>query len=477
MTFIDTFLLALRNLRQSKLRTFLTTLGVSIGIAFLSGMVSFGVGLQDQIVGRFTQSGLFDSITVTAGNLPGVIGGSRGRGRGGRGDSSSSTSTGPAAGPAEERPRLDDKAVAQLAALPDVTGVFPSLRVPLQMRHDSYSEFTLAGGVPMAARGEGAFQSITYGSFFANETDHACMLSLDLAKRLSAEDPKALVGKTLTLEYATRSESGGVPAAKAPAPLPLPQLPGTGLDLGGLHVRRVESSCPIVGIVERETGPFAGAAGVTALMLPMAKARAIAGVQVTNVQSLLRGSEEAANYPSITVKVASAKRTQDVEAAIKKLGYSAFSLNDLLQGAKRAFIILDIVLALIGSIALVISSLGIANTMVMSILERTREIGVMKAIGGSDAAVRKIFLIEASAIGLMGGTAGIALGWVVGRVANFGANIYIQRQGGTPGDLFSMPVWLIAGAIGFSLLLSLVAGSYPANRAARLDPIQALRHD
>jgi putative ABC transport system permease protein len=115
--------------------------------------------------------------------------------------------------------------------------------------------------------------------------------------------------------------------------------------------------------------------------------------------------------------------------------------------------------------------------MVMSILERTREIGVMKAIGGSDADVRKIFLIEASAIGLMGGAAGIALGWVVGRIANFGANIYIERQGGTAGDLFSMPPWLIGGAIGFSLLLSLLAGSYPANRAARLDPIQALRHD
>ena len=462
MTLLDTFLLALRNLRQSKLRTVLTTLGVAIGIAFLSGMVSFGVGLQDQLVGRFTQSGLFDSITVTTGNLPTGLGGARGRGRAARGDNNNPSA-------AADRPRLDDKAVEQLAALRDVTGVFPALRIPLQMKLDAYSEYTLAAGVPMAAGREGAFQSITYGSFFTNETDDACMLSLDLAKRLAPDDPKALLGKTLTLGYAARAESGD------PAPsTPLPQ----GVDTGGLQVRRVETSCAIVGIVERETGPaVAGAGGVTPLMLPMAKARAIYAVQVTNAQSLLRGSEEAASYPSITVKVASAKRTQDVEAEIKRLGYSAFSLNDLLQGAKRAFIIIDLVLALIGSIALVISSLGIANTMVMSILERTREIGVMKAIGGSDADVRKIFLIEASAIGLMGGAAGIALGWVVGRMANFGANIYIVGQGGTAGDLFSMPPWLIGGAIGFSLLLSLLAGSYPANRAARLDPIQALRHD
>ena len=179
----------------------------------------------------------------------------------------------------------------------------------------------------------------------------------------------------------------------------------------------------------------------------------------------------------MTVKVERAQHTDDVEAKIKTMGYGAFSINDALQGAKRAFIILDIVLSLIGSIALAVSSLGIMNTMVMSILERTREIGVMKAIGASDGDIRRIFLVEASTIGVLGGAAGVALGWVVGRVINFAANIYIQRQGGEPGNLFSLPLWLIASAIGFSWLVSLLAGSYPARRAAKLNPIQALRHD
>lgn len=459
MSLRDTFSLALRNLRQSKLRTFLTTLGVSIGIAFLSGMVSFGVGLQDQLVGRFTQSGLFDSITVTrGGDLAGVMAGG-GRARGGRGTAQAGSG-----------PALDDEAVKQLAALPDVVGVFPALRLPLQMKFNDFSTFTLAGAVPHSAGGEGAFQNITHGRFFANETDDACMLSLDTARRMNDAEPKAMVGQSITIEYAIKAEGAAQPS------VPLPQAPG--VDLGGLQMRRVEYTCEVVGIVERETGPaFVGSAGVSPLMLPLARASAIHNVQVTDVGSLMRTTTSSRAYPSITVKVSGAKKTQDVQDAIKRLGYSAFSLNDMLQGAKRAFIILDIVLALIGSIALVISSLGIANTMVMSILERTREIGVMKAIGGSDSAVRRIFLIEASAIGLIGGAAGIALGWVVGRIANFGANIYIERQGGTAGDLFSMPIWLIGGAIGFSLLLSLLAGSYPANRAARLDPIQALRHD
>jgi ABC-type antimicrobial peptide transport system permease subunit len=243
-------------------------------------------------------------------------------------------------------------------------------------------------------------------------------------------------------------------------------------------MQRAEVKCPIVGIVERETGPFSGAGGVSALMIPLGKAKDIFASSMASAQALLRDpSKTARPYPSAVVRVKSPQATQDVEDRIKKMGFSAFSLNDALQGAKRGFLVLDIVLSLIGSIALAVSALGIMNTMVMSILERTREIGIMKAIGGSDGDIRRIFLIEASAIGFFGGIAGVALGWLVGRIINIGANVYIQNQGGTPGNLFSLPFWLIGGAIGFSIAISLLAGSYPAARAARLDPIQALRHD
>jgi putative ABC transport system permease protein len=77
----------------------------------------------------------------------------------------------------------------------------------------------------------------------------------------------------------------------------------------------------------------------------------------------------------------------------------------------------------------------------------------------------------------MGGIAGVALGWLVGRIINFGANVYIKNQGGEGGNLFALPIWLIAVSIGFSILVSLIAGSYPASRAAKLNPMQALRHD
>jgi putative ABC transport system permease protein len=460
MTFADAVHLALRNLRQSKLRTALTVLGVAIGIASLSGMVSLGVGLQDQFVGRFMRSGVFDSITVLPGEVR--LGGpfNIGRaGRGGRGGAGGGGRQNTPASPDAPRKTLDEAALTELGGLENVATAYPIIRVPLEVKFGEHTEFAAAAGVPMSSKGEGAFQKIPHGQFFANETDPACMLSLDKARELHEADPGAMVGKTLTLTYASATPAAGNPS------VPL-----------AMQVQRVSIECTVTGIVERETGPAPGANTVAALMIPLARAREMnATIQLT--QRLMRGRGGEGLYSSIAVKVTRPQHTQDVEDRIKKLGYSAFSLNDALEGAKRAFLILDIILGLIGSIALAVASLGIMNTMVMSILERTREIGIMKAIGGSDSDVRRIFLIEAAVIGVLGGIAGLVLGWGVGRIINFGANQYIVSQGGTPGNLFAIPLWLVGSAIAFSIFVSLAAGAYPARRAARLDPIQALRHD
>lgn len=477
MTFRDTLSLALRNLGEAKLRTSLTTLGVSIGIASLAGMVSLGVGLQDQFVSRFTKSGLFDTITVTPGqDLPGgfaqLTRATTGRGFGARRRAEQAAKRASRDEP-PARADLNDATITELAKLEGVKEVYPNLRVPVEAKYAGESEGILAAGVPMSAKDEGAFQSITYGRFFSNDESAECLLSLDMAKRIDEANPQGLIGKDLTLVHATLTHTTA--AAPAPPPTAAPQPP-----IGGplaANAARVDVAYRVVGIIERETGPFGGASAVSGLMIPLGRAKEISAATRALTQALVpeRASERV--YNTLIVKVKHAQFAQDVEDQIKKKGFSAFSLNDALQGAKRAFMILDIVLSLIGSIALAVSSLGIVNTMVMSILERTREIGIMKAIGGSDADIRRIFLIEASAIGLFGGVTGVVLGWLVGRIVNFGANVYIQNQGGTPGNLFSLPFWLIGGAIGFSVTISLIAGSYPAARAARLDPIRALRHD
>jgi putative ABC transport system permease protein len=464
----DTFYLAARNLRQAKLRTALTTMGVAIGIASLAGMVSLGVGLQEQLVGRFMQSGLFDVVTVTSPSSLPVFGpggranrgprGGRG-GAGGRGASASAATNTPATPETPAKP-LDDAAIAELAAIPNVRDVAPNVFLPLTITLDSFTTTTAGRGVPLSAGADSVFHTPKYGAFFPNATDRTCILNADFAQRMTEGDPKDLIGREVTLTYVSGGSSGGL--------ISVPQ------------VKQNELKYKIVGIIERETGPGAIAGiGISSVMIPLPQALAIDRELVTGVQQLLRPSDgtNKKTYSSITIRVAKAQATKDVEDAVKKAGFSAFSLNDALEGAKRAFIILDIVLSLIGSIALAVSSLGIMNTMVMSILERTREIGIMKAIGGSDGDIRRIFLVEASAIGVLGGISGVILGWIVGRIINFGANWYIQSQGGTPGNLFSLPLWLISGAIAFSWIVSLAAGVYPAARAARLDPIQALRHD
>jgi putative ABC transport system permease protein len=455
MRLADTLHLALRNLREAKLRTALTSLGVAIGIASLVGMVSFGVAMQDQVLGNLLRSGVFDSITVTAAQR---AGGQRGR-RGGnptdrvRGALDSARQAGP-------RVPLDDAALKTFAAIPDVREVFPDVRVPVEVSYGDFSEFTGATGVPMSARGQGVFQRISFGQFFANETDDSCLLSLEFATRVTDGKPESLVGKNVTFGYAAASAPG---ASETGVP--------------GVNLQRSERPFRVVGIVERQAGPSPGGAMFAAVMIPLAKAREMGVADLSGPQALLRHLSDQRVYTTVTVKVNRAQDTEAVEKKIKDLGFNAFSIADLLESQKKAFILLDLLLGLVGSIALTVASLGIVNTMVMSILERTREIGVMKAIGGGDADVRKIFLVEASLIGLLGGVFGIALGWTVGRVINVGANYYLQTQGVPPANLFLIPWWLLAGAMGFALLVSLVAGSFPAMRAARLDPIQALRHD
>ena len=112
----------------------------------------------------------------------------------------------------------------------------------------------------------------------------------------------------------------------------------------------------------------------------------------------------------------------------------------------------------------------------MAVLERYQEIGLCKAIGASDGDLFVLFLTEAGIIGLLGGLSGIALGWLMSWGMEAAATVYAHRHDITGRlDLFAFPLWLLAAAIGFSVLVSVVAGIYPALRAARVDPIRALR--
>src|SRR5206468_2482091 len=168
---------------------------------------------------------------------------------------------------------------------------------------------------------------------------------------------------------------------------------------------------------------------------------------------------------------------QGVQEAIKKMGFNTFSIVDATRSLRRFFAVLDLFLGIFGSLALAVASLGIMNTLVMAIMERRREIGIMKAIGASDGDVKKLFFFEAGAMGLLGGALGVILGWIIGKVINFGTNVYLQNQDLPPENLWYLPIKLVLFALVFAVGMSLASGLYPASRAAKLDPVKALRHD
>jgi len=243
-------------------------------------------------------------------------------------------------------------------------------------------------------------------------------------------------------------------------------------------VTPVERKVKIVGLVESKADAGIRGAGSAGAYVPIAFAQQLEPMQMTQVR--LAGDRDplSNSYQALIVRVSRSAQVEPVEDKIKQLGYNTFSLLDATRSLRKFFAILDLFLGIFGSLALAAASPGIINTLVMSILERRREIGIMKAIGASDGDVQKLFFAEAGAMGIFGGTLGVVLGWIIGRVINFGTRVYMQRQQQfTPDDVWLVPLWLVLGAIGFSLMVSLVAGLYPAARAARLDPVQALRYD
>jgi putative ABC transport system permease protein len=213
------------------------------------------------------------------------------------------------------------------------------------------------------------------------------------------------------------------------------------------------------------------------VFIPLNFAESLHVMQPTDLREISSTTSDRPLYSSVSVRVKDPAKIRATEDAVKRMGFNTFSILDATRSLQQFFAILDLFLGIFGSLALVVASIGIVNTLVMAILERRREIGVMKAIGASDIDVKKLFFAEAGAMGILGGIVGVALGWAIGQVINFGTNIYLKRQSLPPEHFWAVPWWLIGSAIAFAFVVSLVAGLYPASRAARLDPVQALRYE
>ncbi len=180
-------------------------------------------------------------------------------------------------------------------------------------------------------------------------------------------------------------------------------------------------------------------------------------------------------YPSAIVKAATPEDVDEVKAQLSNMGYEALATIDIIDMIDTTFLVVEAFMGCIGAIGLLVALFGIANTMAMSVLERVREIGTMKALGARNRDIRKIFLLEAAWIGLAGGVVGIGGGWGLGLILNVIAKSALEMPPGS--KLFSVSPWLVLGSLLFSVAVSIIAGVFPAMRAARLDPISALRYE
>ncbi len=440
--------LAGRNLREALLRNSLTTMGIAVGVASLVAMLSLGIGLQNLANDRLARTGLFDAIFVTPrSNYPGF----------GRPEGPVTTPTGP--------PRaLDADARRQMEALPHVAEVYPEIRFPTEIHYAGNPYGTVVAGVPESARADGAFEGMK-GKFFSSASADEAILQIDLAKQLSAQ-PDSLLGKEIVLRYAERQAlpPGSAGAGKDSSP-------------GGFSIVPHEKNLRVIGIVETEPAAGMGGFGRGRLLIPLEVAETLQATQTNDLRDLLRDGPPRRSYESLTVRVNGTTNVKAAEDAIKQMGFSAFSLLDASRNLSLVFAVFDLFLGIFGSLALVVASLGIINTLVMAILERRREIGVLKALGAADRDIRRLFFVEAGAMGLLGGILGVCIGWLIGHAINFGTNIYLSRRS-LPGiSVTAVPWWMVAAAIAFSIAVSLGAGIYPASRAARLDPVEALRYE
>ncbi len=506
MIFFDILRLALRNLREAKLRVVLTTIGVVVGVTVIITMISFGLGLQRNAVQRFKDLDLFNEVTVSGRDISEMVaqvfnraaeqqGG--GDGAGGRGRFRPNSPPMPEKASARV---LDDAALAEIGRIPGVEAVEPTVTFTAYARANGRTQTQTIGGalVPNPAS---RFKTYAAGQMIAAPAADEVVVDEKFVKDFGYAQAADAIGQTVEL---LAPPGGARPTDDKQQQASADDGQGDELSFFGLPLGADEAATEsplaartlrIAGVLKDEVesgGPkgrqrFRGLMPAARIYVPLAIARDWArqyrdplsevALQLAREGGVV-SEQDAEGYSSAIVRVSNPDVLTDVRKQLTTLGFSSFSIVDELEELRTFFLIINSTLGLLGGISLLVASFGIANTMVMSILERTREIGIMKAIGAEDREIKLIFFVEAALIGLAGGVIGSLAAWGIDTVANRLAYRFLLRPRGVSFiNFFSLPSYLWLGAITFAIVISILAALYPAARAARIDPVRALRHD
>jgi len=422
MTIQDQIRTALSNVGRRKLRSALASLGVVVGTLTIVIMVSLAAGVRQQINRQFASIGL-NRLTV---NPPG----SR---RGGFGPPGFDS-------PSARKKIITAADVNRWKQLPGVAQIIPEVNLP--------------GSVGLELNWNGTNQAVRLagnggmrGAFFQ-------------------EPPEPIAG---SLEL---PESGGMVLSQEAAQ----SLGISSNDFAGFIGQNLEAILRTSrGEAQRYRLRVQGISRERSRDIQVSIADRIAMKNWWFNSTNVIGRE---GYDSVTIRSADVTHASALAAQIKQEGFQVQSLEIFVQVANRIVTAITIMFTLIGSIALLVATIGIANTMVMAIYERTREIGILKAMGASRGEIRQMFMLEAGFIGLIGGVIGLLLGWLVGFGLNQVIPVYLRyRELPARGNFFVVSLTLATGVIMFATFIGLVAGLLPAQRAAKLDPLEALRHE
>jgi len=416
--FLSRIKLALKNLKRRKLRFFLTAFGVSIGAMAIVVLVSFGAGLQRDVDRQIKDFNQVEEITVSGEKTSGL-----------------NFSMGADFEKKDVKP-LNDTTINELSAIDNVQTVYPNVYDSGEIKYgDKVAVFYSANSKPVNVVKDETKQKIAYGSYFESDSENSVILPYGQAVALGFNNPADAVGKDVILR---------------------------------LKSNQKEYTLTIKGVYSQDEKMAYNT------LIPNLRAQEIwRDVKADDVKKI-----DGYVYTELVVRVNDVSRVSDVKSAIDAKGFGTYSYEDVAKQISRIFIVMQVVLGIVGGIALLVASLGIANTMLMSVLERTKEIGIMKAIGARGRDISSVFLSEAFLIGLFGGLFGLLLGYGGAHICETVMNNYITANDMSSETLsFYVPYYLSIGVVIFSVLVSSLAGYFPAKRAAKLDPVNALRDE
>lgn len=399
MRFTDLLRLSLRMFRARTMRTLLTIFGMSIGIAAILFLVSFGYGLQKTLLERITTSDSLVTLDVSSvGN---------------------------------DSPILDKKLDEMLRSIDGVTETVPAVSLRGQGKFSNITlDLETTGSLSPFLRLGG--KKLLAGNFPTDIHPDDVIITSAIANVFDKQ-PQEMIGKDFTITVFQQSEDESKKTRNAE------------------RAKAFAKTYVIAGVVDGDENT------------------AYVGLDTIDTSAYT-------HYTQFKVKCRSTDTMPSVRENILSLHLLASSISETVDQANKVFRIIQIVLMLFGVIALVVSAIGMFNTMTIALLERTEEIGIMKSIGASKASISLMFVVEATLMGFLGGVFGVVFGIVGGEITDLLINIIAKRFGGQSVNLFYSPLWFIGVIVLFGSFVGLLTGIFPARKASHIDPLDALRY-